>query len=158
MTGFFEREARLAVHLASRFLPMPAAFLTRYAADVSWTGIALNEQLAWSEELLAAHRTRFDGFRIFQNPAIVWTDAMRALLPPSTGMPLVDVAQSEAETIGDALSPYAYGCTLETARPLASLTLEEAEANLQHIAWGRVMTSPCSPWTSAWSEKLGPPS
>lgn len=156
MTAFFEREARFAVHLASRFLAMPAPFLEQHVDDVSWTGVALNEQLAWTPDFLAAHHTRFDGFRIFQNPAIVWTDAMRALFPSITGGPLVHVAQPDAETLGDAISPYAYGCTLETSRPLASLTLDEAEANLRHLAWDRVLTSPHSPWTNAWSARLGP--
>lgn len=153
---FFDTEARLAVHLVSQFHPLPLDFITRFADDLSWPGITLNEHIAWSEAFIADHRARFDPHRIFQNPAIVWTSAMRALLPASTAHPLVKIEEPEAKTLGDAIAPWSYGCTLEKSRPLASLTLEEAQANLLHIAWPRVLESSSSPWTKAWSLALGP--
>jgi hypothetical protein len=153
---FFEAEARLAVHLVSLFHPLPRDFITRFADDLSWPGITLNEHLDWSESFIAQHLARFDPHRIFQNPAIVWTESMRALLPASTARPPVKFEEPEAKTLGDVIAPWSYGCALEKSRPLASLTLEEAQANLQHIAWPRVMESSSSPWTKAWSLALGP--
>ena len=153
---FFDREARLAVHLVSLFHPLPAEFIARFADDLSSAGIVLNEKLAWTEAFIAEHQARLDAHRIFQNPAIVWTESMRKLLPPSTARPLVEFAHPESKTLGDAMATWQYGCTLEKTRPLATLTLEEAAANLRLLDWVRVLASSSSPWTKAWSLALGP--
>lgn len=153
---FFDTEARLAVHLVSRFYPLPLDFITRFADDLSWPGITLNEHIDWSESFIAQHHTRFDPNYLFQNPAIVWTESMRALLAASTARPLVSIAEPDAKTMGDVIATWSYGCVLEKSRPLASLTLEEAQANRMHLDWVRVLGAPSSPWTRAWSRTLGP--
>jgi len=154
--SFFDREARLAVHLVSLFHPLPLDFISRFADDLSWPGLALNEELLWSEAFIGSHRMRFNPDRIFQNPSIAWTDSMRKLLPPSMAKPLVHTPMPSATTIGEAMTPWSHGCPLAKSRPLASLTLEEAGASLVHLDLGRLLASQDSPWTPAWSQALGP--
>ena len=154
--SFFDREARLAVHLVSLFQPLPADFIARHADDLSWPGLALNEQLPWSAALVTAHRARLDPQRLANNPSPAARAAMLAALGPSAPPPPCPAPAPAAATIGDVLWPWAHDCTLAPDRPLASLTLDEAVANLRHLAWARLCESPSSPWTPAWSRTLAP--
>lgn len=150
---FFEREARLAVHLACLFHPLPTDLITRHVDDVSWPGIALNEHIDWSDGFIEQHRARLPPHRLGQNPAIGWTESMEKAFGPRTGVPPTSYGGPEARTLGDVLQPWA-AAGLERSRPLASLTLEEAAASARDLLWEPLLLSSSSPWTEAWSPPM----